>query len=36
VQGKFSDHRKFERIVKAPEFNAYLKIDKDKMLANEK
>jgi hypothetical protein len=36
VQGKFSDHRKFERIVKAPEFNAYLKIDKDKILSNEK
>ncbi len=36
VQRKFSNQRKFERIVKAPEFNAYLEIDRDIRPTNEK
>ena len=35
VQRKFSNQRKFERIVKAPEFNAYLEIDSDIRSTNE-
>ena len=36
AQRKFSNQCKFERIVKAPEFNAYLEIDRDIRPNNEK
>jgi hypothetical protein len=36
VQRKFSNQRKFKRIVKVPEFNAYIEIDRDIRSTNEK